>query len=99
MQAQAVRRWTGAPHLLLISTVLATPPRRQGARLSLFRLFGLRACLNPGIRQLAYLLPVRLGGCQAHSLTVHHDPRTCEDFLKARTRGTPRVGWADSPGT
>ena len=31
----------------------------------------------------AYSLPVRLGGCQAHSLTVHHDPRPCRFSRKA----------------
>ena len=40
-----------------------------------FRLFRLKVSLTPAIRQLANLLPVRLGGCQAHSLSVHHDPQ------------------------
>ena len=32
----------------------------------------------------AYSLPVRLGGCQAHSLTVHHDPRACRFYRKVQ---------------
>ena len=42
-----------------------------------FRLFRLRAqsVPDPSDRELANLLPVRLGRCQAHSLSVYHDPQ------------------------